>query len=272
MRSKFWSKAGKVLDILSKGLGCIGAIGIVVGFVSHFFKWGDKWLFKWLKDNIQWIWLLTLTAFLIMLWRWISKLNKRFVQGFRDNFTGDLRKNWDFIGEWRLVEKGILMVTNSDPGGITKAGAHWENYTFKFKAFIMNKCLGVIVRAQDLDNYYMFQIRKDKIRPHRLGAFPVVENKSNKETSEETSKPLLIQYRLGWQLFNEYNVNIDPPLNNWFDVELTVRGESVSLCINNELILQRESFLKIPCGKVGFRNSGCESAKVKNVQVILEPY
>ena len=270
MRNKFWPMVGNYPEVVSKWVGRIGVIGIVVGHVSQLFEWGDRWLFSWLKDNMQWIWLATITAFLIMLWCWISRLNRRFVQGFKDNFTGDLRKNWDFTGEWRFVEKGVLIVAKSHTGGLTKAGAYWENYTLKFKAFIMKKCLGVIVRAQDLNNYYMFQIRKDKIRPHRLVTFPVLEKKSNKNTYDETTDNLIIKYNVGWQLFDDCNVDIDPPLNDWFDVEITVRGESVFLCINNELILQQESFLKIPCGKVGFRNAGSESAKVKNMQVILE--
>ncbi|MHC4115345.1 MAG: hypothetical protein ACYSSL_08520 [Planctomycetota bacterium] len=270
MRDKFWSRVSNYSNIVSMWVGYIGVIGIIVGRVSQFFEWGDKWLFSYLKDNMQWIWLVTITAFLITLWYRISRLNKRFVQGFKDNFTGDLRKNWDFTGEWRFVEKGVLMVTESHRGGLTKAGAYWENYTLKFKAFIMNKCLGVIVRAQDLNNYYMFQIRKDKIRPHRLVALPVLEKKSSKKTSDETPDDFIIKYNLAWQLFDDYNVDIAPPLNDWFDVKLTVRGESVFLYINNELILQQESFLKIPCGKVGFRNASPESAKVKNMQVILD--
>ena len=269
MFNKFWPRITKYLDVVSEGIGYFGLVALLVGYISRFFEWGNIWLFSWVKDNMQWVCIGTLTAFLITLWIWLSRLHKRFVRGFRDNFTGDLRNNWDFTGEWRIVEKGTLLVEKSRWGGLTKAGAYWENYTLNFRAFIMNECLGVIVRAQDLNNYYMFQIRKDKIRPHRLVAFPVVENKSSTESSGETHENLIIKYDVGWQLFDDCNIVIDPPLDNWFDVKLTVRGESVFLYINNELLLQRESFLKIPCGKVGFRNAGSEIAKVKNVQVIL---
>lgn len=117
----------------------------------------------------------------------------------------------------------------------------------------------------------MFQIRKNKIRPHRRGTVPIVEKTTHNNNFEGTNEDFVIKYEYGWQLFKDYDVNIDPSLNNWFDVEITVRGESVFIYIDNELILQKESFLKIPCGKIGFRNYGSESAKVKNVQVILEP-
>jgi len=275
MCEKVGAVATKCFEVVGKAVTYIGTLAIVVGYVSRCFEWGNKWLFGWLADNVRVVWSVTVTAFLVMLWIWVSRLRGRFARGFRDNFTGDLRRNWDFTGEWRIVEKGTLLVDKSPAGGLTKAGAQWENYTLKFRAFIVNKCLGVVVRAQDLNNYYMFQIRKDKIRPHRRVAVPAIVKRTvaggnNKDLSEETTDDFDINYKVGWQLFEENNIDISPPLEGWFDVQLTVRGESVSLYINKELLLQLESFLKIPCGKVGFRNFDSEIAKVENVKVILE--
>jgi hypothetical protein len=56
-------------------------------------------------------------------------MNRRFLGGFHDQFE-NLDK-WDFIGPWRIVDKGTLLVTGSDEGGITKVGSHWENYTLR---------------------------------------------------------------------------------------------------------------------------------------------
>jgi len=154
-------------------------------------------------------------------------------------------------------------------GGITKIGAQWENYTFTIKARILKECLGVVVRAQDLNNYYMLQIGTDKIRPHRRVAVPVIDTKTSRKP-QEASEILPIKYNVGWQIF-------DPPtplshhLDNWFHVRVIVRGQAVSLYINNELVFQRESFLQIPTGKVGFRNGFSEEALVRNVKVILQP-
>lgn len=242
---------------------------VVIAYISEFFKWGKSGLFVYLKNNIQVLWLLAITVLTFTLLVWTSRLHRRFISGFNDNFRGDLRANWDFKGPWRIPEKNTLLVTGSEAGGITKVGAQWENYTFTFKARITKRCLGVIIRAQDLSNYYMFQIGIDQIRPHRRVAVPLIVTK-NPPQHEETAEVHPIKFNIGWQIF-------DPPtplntrLDNWFDVRVTVRGQAVSLYINNELVFQQESFLQIPTGKVGFRNVSSEEALVKNVRVILQP-
>jgi hypothetical protein len=60
-------------------------------------------------------------------------------------------------------------------------------------------------------------------------------------------------------------------LTGWFKVKLKVHGESVKFYINDELIFEKDSILKIATGKVGFRNDGQESAFVKKVKVTIQP-
>jgi hypothetical protein len=254
-----------------KWVSWITGIATTFGLVSRFFEWGNRGPFHYLKDNLQSIWMCAITAVTLLLIIWTSLLRRRFKGGFRDNFKDSLKTNWDFKGNWRIPEKGTLLVTGPDgSGGITKVGAQWENYTFTFKARIIRDCLGVIVRAQDLDNYFMFQLRNDRIRPHRRVAVPMVSVPTQQQSQEETLQIQPIQFSVGWQIF-------DPPtplnrtLNTWFNCRITVRGESICIRIDDEIVLQSESFLKIPTGKVGFRNHGAEEALVKNVKVVLEP-
>lgn len=137
----------RYLDVIAKWVGYILAVAMTLGYVSKFFEWGKIGPFAYLRDSIKVLWLGALTAIVVTLWIWTSRLHRRFVSGFSDNFSGDLRANWDFEGQWRIAEKDTLLVTDSDAGGITKIGAQWENYTFEFKAHIITECLGVIVRA-----------------------------------------------------------------------------------------------------------------------------
>jgi len=250
------------------------ALAVLIAYISKFFEWGKTGPFVYLKDNVQLLWLLAITTLTATLWIWISRLHRRFVSGFNDNFATDLRTNWDFDGSWRIPEKGTLLVAGPDVrrdtgGGITKIGAQWENYVFTFNARIIKNCLGVVVRAPDLNNYYMLQIQADKIRPHRRVAVPVIETKPSSQ-QQEAPDFLPIKYNIGWQIF-------DPPtplsrkLDSWFYVRVIVRGQAVSLYINNELVFQQESFLQIPTGRVGFRNAFSEEALVRNVRVILQP-
>lgn len=162
------------IAIVLKWIGYVTGIAVLFGIVSRFFEWGNKGPFLYLKNNLQSIWMWAITAAVLLLLIWTSLLRRRFKGGFRDNFKNSLQTNWDFKGKWRILEKGTLTVTGPDgSGGITKVGAQWENYTFTFKARIISRCLGVIIRAQDLDNYFMFQVNTDKIRPHRRVAVPI---------------------------------------------------------------------------------------------------
>lgn len=262
------------LDVMSRWVTYLLVLMSALGLVSRFVAWGKHGPFVYLRNNLQSLWLLTVTFATLTLWIWISRLHRRFVSGFSDDFSGDLRAGWDFEGPWRIPEKGTLLVTGSDAGGITKVGAQWENYTFTFRARIINQYLGVVVRAQDLSNYYMFQIQTDKIRPHRRVAVPVVEAETSLPSDEEDAPQeaprfLPVGFNVGWIVF-------DPPtplsrtLDEWFDVKVNVRGESVLIYIDGELVFQRDSFLKIPVGKVGFRSAGSEEALVRGVRVTLE--
>jgi hypothetical protein len=167
-------------------------------------------------------------------------------------------------------------VTGSDEGGITKVGSRWENYTFSFRARIISKCIGFIVRAQDLNSYYMFQIRPDKIRPHLRVTVPMVLDERTADVKEGAIRiHLPVNYVIKW-LYEGNNTNpeyhaspISPELEGWFNVKAEVFGQSIKIWINNELVFQQPALLNIPTGKVGFRNSISEEAYVKDAKVEL---
>jgi len=255
------TKGESYIATIAKWIGYIAAIILAIGWISSFFNCGNSGLFALLRNNLSIIWRVAVSALVITLFIWITILHNRYTRGFTDKFKNDLQSNWDFKGDWRLAEKRTLQVTESTDGGITKIGAQWENYQFTFKAKIINKCIGVIVRAQDLNNYYMFQINQNKIVPHRRAAVPTIDQ------SEGDQQNNTISFKVGWQRFPETPIN--PELNDWFKVKIIVKGQSYWIYINGELALQEESFLKIPNGKVGFRNSGDEKALIKDVKISL---
>lgn len=256
----------RIIDIITRYGGSIPILVIILGYISKLFSWGNIWFFQWIQNNYFLLWFIWLTIFTLGLAFWIYQLHRRFVSGFKDNFKKDLRHNWDYEGDWRKPEDNVLLITNSDMGGISKIGALWENYTFMFTARIINNCIGVIIRAQDLNNYYMLQIHQDKIRPHRKITYPIIPDKEVAQNQPITN----INFRTGWVIYDP-PIPIDPVLHGWFNVKIVVRGQSISLYINDELIFQRESFLNISMGKIGFRNWGYEEACVKKVRVILQP-
>ncbi len=252
------------------------AVFTVLGFIflilSLFSDWMNRGEFSFLQRNYEVLWLVTLTSILILLWIWMFNIYHRLVGGFQDNLVN--LDNWDFIGLWKLVDKGIISITGSDEGGVTKIGSQWENYTFSFEARIINKCIGVIVRAQDLNNYYMFQIRADKIRPHLRKLIPVLIDEPRDE-GDDHQKPIHrpVIYKISW--LNDRSTSdeefqpspISPELIGWFKVKIEVYGQSIKIWINDELMLQRSNLITFPTGKIGFRNNVSEVAYVKNIKV-----
>ncbi len=161
-------------------------------------------------------------------------------------------------------------MTGSDAGGITKVGRFWENYDLLFKAHILYNCIGVIIRAESLSSYYMFQIHKDCIIPHRRSLIRV------KESSLDVDEKGLIKnlkiapglYIVGWN--TDDKVPLQKQIDGWFDCKITASGSSVAVYINGIIVFEDKEFLQIPTGKIGFRNDGPEKAIVKDIKVITK--
>jgi hypothetical protein len=258
------------LEFLAKWVAYIAAAATAVGTLWAALTWGQRGPLAYLGAHAQSAWNVAATAGLVVLWIWVLRLRNRLTNGFSDNFVGDPRQRWDFGGPWH-VDNRCLVVTGSDEGGVTKKGALWENYTLTFEARIVSRCLGVIVRAQDLDNYYMLQINVNRIQPHRRVAVPTLRPPSGPaESSDSVGHGQSVTYATGWQVFENQAVDLPRPLEGWFRVRVRVNGESLELAINGDVLWQQEAFLKIPTGKIGFRNFDSEQAFVRKVRVRLD--
>lgn len=260
------------LDRTFKYIGYAFAVASAIGVLAKTVAWLDRGPVQFLGQHILEFWLGAVSAFVMLTLLWVRRLHQRFTMGFSDDFKAALRHNWDYVGPWRITDSRELLVTGSDEGGLTKVGASWENYTLEFRARILQKCLGVVVRAQDLNNYYMFQIKPDRIRPHRRIAVPTIQPRSSSNADDDKAgAPELIPmgYTVGWEVRDDMATEIMPSLSGWFRVRVMVRGEGVHIYINDDLAFQADSYLKFPTGKVGFRNAGSEAALVAGVRVTL---
>jgi hypothetical protein len=345
-------------DILTWFVGVWKQLLTVVAGLVILWSWGTAGGFAWLRAHALPIWLILISAAVFFVCLWAYRLRGQLQTGFRDKFQGDLSAKWDFRGEWRIPEKGTLLVTGGEiqPGkyvdgvGVTKVGAQWENYTFSFRARIVNRCLGVVVRAQDMRNFYMMQIAPTYVTPHRQVTVPVISSQPRRkfppvaaaiqpaappgshdstdlqpedapsppqprlpargdssdqdgartderslgpeerslQAGDEPARPsnqaasnavapqaagpseprLQVDLIPGWVFTPE--TPLAAPLTDWFDAKVTVRGQSIALYINGELVLHKDSYLQNPVGKVGFRNWGPEEAFVRDVRVRLE--
>lgn len=82
-----------------------------------------------------------------------------------DNYAD--KENWFGSGKFELDKRNkAYLVADSDAGFIFSKCLLWKDYSMRGSFKILNKHLGVILRATDLSNYIMLQITKNSIRPH----------------------------------------------------------------------------------------------------------
>lgn len=221
---------------------------------------------SFLAKNVLAIFFISVILALLYLYLTLLRLKRRITIGLRENFKDDLKNNWSYKGDWSKPEKGVLCVRESEQGGITKVGALWENYEFSFQTKIVNKVTGWIVRAQDLNNYFMLQCSHDVITPHQRVSELVYKSKPGSKTPDKTLLEITGS-NVGWRLLPAVPHN--KKLDDWFKVKIIARGSSVDILIDNQRVFHHENILAIPVGKVGFRCSKDEEAHFRKVRVKL---
>jgi hypothetical protein len=183
----------------------------------------------------------------------LSNLEKQTVVLLDNSESADLA-NWDYTGDWRSDE-GVLSVTNSDDGGLSKSGTAWENYDLIFRFKLVKDCAGWIVRAQGFSRYVMIQCTKTKLRPHtRDRTFPLL---LAGQTDPER----------GFKLVKEIPHGLS--LREWNTVKTEVRGYGIRVSINERTVFSDSELLRdLPLGRVGFRCSGAEHALFRDIEVV----
>lgn len=247
----------------------LAALAAVIFFMSTAVGWVLKALnlaqkvpLTIITSNVQELFNLAVFFAILFLGLGYWRITRRVAVSFRDRFKGELNENWEFEGAWSKPESGTLCVTNSEAGGLTKAGSLWENYTFEFETKIINKCSQWIIRAQDLNNYFLFQCKSDMIYPALRRAVPTFESDPNAPPEQKRSVPILnVQWAFGPGVPHHLE------LKDWFRVKIEVRGSTAKVWINGALVYSWDNIVPYQRGRVGFRNHGDESAYFRNVRV-----
>ncbi|NLO02362.1 MAG: DUF1080 domain-containing protein [Bacteroidales bacterium] len=264
--NRFFNKLQKLADKITAITAITGGIFSIISIILSNYEWTPESIvmkiIKFLGNNWKEIWALTATSLLLYVWLQYIRIRRHLTLVFTDDFKKPIEHNWDHLGPWRITTENELYVTGSDEGGLTKKGAYWENYNFKFEAKILNCCIGVIIRAKDLQNYYMFQITTEKVRPHRRVSVPVIRGKTS-----EHKDFIVDEIRTGWVVMDNISVTHRKNLDSWFRVKLIVKGQSISIFINDEKVFSHNQLIENSSGKVGFRNDTTEEALIRNVKV-----
>lgn len=165
-------------------------------------------------------------------------------------------------------------LTQADPGYVHSRCLLWADYKVTFDFKIVDRCLGVIVRAVDLANYVMLQITPTGIRPH-------------------------IRINGGWKVWEASDVKLDfehpLSLDRWYRCEIFCENDNIAVRLyhDRQMILNRNwsipkgslifSFktteedlspvnipfsISLEYGSIGFRNSGPEKALIRNILIL----
>ncbi len=90
----------------------------------------------------------------------------------KDFFFLDLKRHADrddWIGRGNFVfnkSNKAFLISKSEAGFIFSKTLNWSDYSLEFEFKILQDCLGIIVRAINLSDYVMLQVRDYGIRPH----------------------------------------------------------------------------------------------------------
>lgn len=173
--------------------------------------------------------------------------------------------------EYDRIQQAFV-ITKSRSGFIHAKCLLWSDYIFEFEFKIVNRCLGVIVRASDLSNYIMLQIRPDCIFPHikALGGWQIISANDAKLTFDESisgdlwSKCIItcdkdkIRIQIiqkNFQIDRKWDIPVKSEFFNFEEVQKSGDFKKFQFPISHEY------------GSIGFRNIADEKALVKFVNV-----
>lgn len=144
-----------------------------------------------------------------------------------------------------LVKNGVfdyvginVVLTNVD-------GSAWSDYTLetKFKVKDANSFASVIFRAQDSQNYYMWQISPNVIRPHKMinGSYTLINH-------------------------TDFSSITTIGLNTWYTMKIECVGSTIKTYIDNVLIstVIDTQFSK---GSIGIRQTGTDKMELDYLKV-----
>lgn len=188
----------------------------------------------------------------------------------------DRKNKDDWIGngtfEYKRTEESFL-ISNSDSGYIYSKSLTWSDYKVSFEFKIIRDCIGCILRAVNLSNYAMLQIKLNGIRPHARvsGGWYVREAKDvnlcfNTDLSLDKWYKCVLSCEKG-----SINIKLFDKRNKLFDRDWDIPQGSLVFEFKKDEQDSNPSRIPFPInleyGSVGFRNSGDEKALVRNLLI-----
>jgi hypothetical protein len=141
----------------------------------------------------------------------------------------DWPNKWIFNGKSELTDNAYLFVKSSRAGCLLK-NYYWKDFRMNFEmkfdtnSFRNQKVIGLIFRAEDLDNYFMIEIGEKCYR-------------KNDRNGDASGLQSLVRYKGGWEgtCVEESKKPFD--FSNFTKVSLEVKDDTATLFLKGEPIL-----------------------------------
>lgn len=184
-------------------------------------------------------WLITIGILRFVFWVLSFLLFKELYERFKNfikrgesyKFTSDSwNKDWIYNGKPKLLTDPLRLRINSSRAGCLYNARLWKNFEMEFQMRFLNykfrkrydKNLGIILRADDLENYFMLEIFIDEAEDKR-GIW---------------LKPH-VRYQGMWEAMSEDNISNQIPKKianlDWFKIKLIAKRNTIIFFIENDI-------------------------------------
>jgi len=179
----------------------------------------------------------------------------------------------DWVGRGKLSfqrTENCYEITDSDVGFIFPKTSNWDDYKYECDFKIVKKYFGCIVRATNLSNYVMFQLRQDKkIRVHlRIsGEWIIIEEPSiEKINPNEWYRLETVCDKRKVRVIVRHVSNRKKLVDCYFNIPDVVEVVRKRVDENGKVVEEKyRQIIDFDFGSVGVRNYPSESAFIKNI-------
>ncbi|GGG13135.1 hypothetical protein GCM10010912_66980 [Paenibacillus albidus] len=157
---------------------------------------------------------------------------------FSDDFEDGNTAGWTAAtGSWKVTTDGgtkALIQTKVDTTALLTAGSSWQDIAFeaKVKVPVANANAGIVFRAQDANNYYMYRIN---VNDKKLELFKAIDGTLTSVSS---------------------TIFADAAADQWYTLKAIVKGNRIIGYVNGQLKIEwTNPQTELTAGKIGFRTT-----------------
>jgi|GEM_PF-381547 len=141
--------------------------------------------------------------------------------------------------------------SEDDSSSDERPGSEWTDYSFEADVTLLEAAAGLVFRAQDADNLYMWQINTVR------SSEPLLRPHIREDGGWSTLEPVSLQDVMGENPHDQHRVRID------------VVGDRITTTIDGQQV-HRVTDSTHSSGTIGFRQNGAEHARYDDVLVTAE--